>query len=116
VATMRGRTKCDFEITLFSDLGEEESKKVHTLCNQYGVFKQSTAGYTPEHNSFVERWFRTNAEMSICQMLQYNLPESLWEVSRKMTTFIYNRVSPTSKFRGSRGNNHWLYSIQTEML
>ena len=31
----RGRTKGDFEITLFSDLGEAESKKVHKLCNQF---------------------------------------------------------------------------------
>ena len=38
MAIMRGRTKGDFEITLFSDLGEEESKKVHKLCNQYAVF------------------------------------------------------------------------------
>ena len=51
---MRGRDKGDFEITLFSDLGEAESKKVHRICNQYGVVKQSTAGYTPEHNAFVE--------------------------------------------------------------
>ena len=58
VATMRGRTKGDFEITLFSDLGEAESKKVHKLCNQYGVVKQATAGYTPEHNAFM------NVEMS----------------------------------------------------
>ena len=48
VQTMRGRTKGDFEITLFSDLGEAESKKVHKLCNKYGVVKQSTAGYTPD--------------------------------------------------------------------
>ena len=41
VATMRGRTKGDFEITLLSDLAEAESKKVHKLCNQYGVVKQT---------------------------------------------------------------------------
>jgi hypothetical protein len=66
VATMRGRTKGDFEITLFCDLGEAESKMVHKLCNQYGVVKRSTAWYTPEHNAFVERWFRTNAEIMRC--------------------------------------------------
>ena len=97
---MRGRTKGDFEITLFSDLGEAESKKVHQLCNKYGVVKQSTAGYTPEHNAFVERWFRTNAEMSRCQMLQYDSPEALWEDSRRMATFIYNRVPPTKQIPG----------------
>ena len=97
---MRGRTKGDFEITLFSDFGEAESKKVHKLCNQYGVVKQSTAGYTSEHNAFVERWFRTNAEMSRCQMLQYDLPEALWEDSRKIATFIYNRVPLTMQIPG----------------
>ena len=45
---MRGREKEDFEITLFSDLCEAESKKVHRICNQYGVVKQSAAGYTLE--------------------------------------------------------------------
>ena len=69
---MRGREKEDFEITLFSDLCEADSRKVHRICNQYGVVKQSTAGYTPEHNAFVERWFRTNAEMSRYQMLQFD--------------------------------------------
>ena len=52
---MRGRTKGGFEITLICDLGEAELKKVHQLCNQYGVVKQSTARYTPEHNAFVEQ-------------------------------------------------------------
>ena len=100
VSVMRGRDKGDFEITLFSDLGEAESKKIHRICNQYGVVKQSTAGYTPEHNAFVERWFRTNAEMSRCQMLQFDSPEALWEDSRKMATFIYNRVPPTKSIPG----------------
>ena len=80
-SVMRGRNKGDFEITLFSDLGEAESMKVHRICNQYGVVKQSTSGYTPEHNAFVERWFRTNAEMSRSQMLQFDSPEALWEDS-----------------------------------
>ena len=66
----------------------------------YGVVKQSTAGYTPEHNAFVERWFKTNAEMSRCQMLQYDSSEALWEDSRKMATFITNRVPPTKRIPG----------------
>ena len=79
---------------------KQNTKKVRKLCNQYGVVKQSTAGYTPEHNAFVERWFRTIAEMSRCQMLQYNSPGALWEDSRKMATFIYNRVPPTKQIPG----------------
>jgi hypothetical protein len=30
-------------------------------------------------------------------MLQYDAPEALWEDSRKMETFIYNRVPPTKR-------------------
>ena len=33
-------------------------------------------------------------------MLQYDSPEALWEVSRKMATFIYNRVPPTKQIPG----------------
>ena len=67
---------------------------------KYGVVRQTTAGYTPQHNAFVERWFRTNAEMSRCQMLQFNSDEALWEDSRRMATFIYNRVPPAHKTPG----------------
>ena len=46
-----------FEIFLMSDLGETHSKKVIRLCNKYGIVKLATAGYTPQHNAIVERWF-----------------------------------------------------------
>jgi hypothetical protein len=67
---------------------------------RYGVVKQSTAGYTLDHNKYVERWLRTDAEMLRCQMLQYDSPEALWEVSRKMATFIHNRVPPSKQIPG----------------
>ena len=78
-------------------MGEAKSAKVEELCRQYGVRRETTTGYSPAHNAFVERWFRTNAEMSRCQMLQYDTDETYWEDSRRMATFIYNRVPPTKK-------------------
>ena len=66
----------------------------------YQVLWETTAGYTPAHNAFVERWFRTNAEMSRCQMLQYKLNDTYWEDSRAMATFIYNRVPPSKRVKG----------------
>ena len=60
-----------------SDLEEAHSKKVISLCNKYGIVKQATAGYTPQHNAMVERWFRTNSEMS-----QFNMEEEFWEDAR----------------------------------
>jgi hypothetical protein len=53
-----------FEIFLMNDLGEAPSKKMIRLCNKYGIVKQATSGYTPQHNAVVKRWFRTNGEMS----------------------------------------------------
>ena len=90
----------NYEIVLFSDMGEANSRKVIDICKEYGVVKQRTGGYTPEHIEFAERRFRTNAEMSTCQMLQFDLPENMWEDSRRMATFIYNRVPPTHQSPG----------------
>jgi hypothetical protein len=56
-----------------SDLGEAHSKKVIRLCNQYGIVKQATAGYTPQHNANVEIWCQTNDEMSRCQLSQFKI-------------------------------------------
>ena len=53
-------------------MGEAHSEAVRETCAEYGVLRQTTAGYTPEHNAFIERWFRTNAEMSRCQMQQFS--------------------------------------------
>ena len=86
------RESSNYEITLFSDQGEAHSKKVEAACRKYGVLKKSTSGYTPQHNASAERWFRTFSEMSTYQMLQYDMPEAYWEDSRRMATFIYNRV------------------------
>ena len=55
------------------------SKKVIRLCNKYGVVKQATSGFSPQHNAVVERWFRTNGEMSRCQLSQINVGEESWE-------------------------------------
>jgi hypothetical protein len=54
---LRGRDSTVFEIFLMSDLGEAHSKKVINLCDRYGIVKQATAGYTPQHNAIVERLF-----------------------------------------------------------
>jgi hypothetical protein len=88
------RESANYEITLFSDQGEAHSKKVEEACKNYGVLKQSTGGYKPQHNAFAELWFRKISEMSTCQMLQFYLPEVFWEDYRQTATFIYDRVPP----------------------
>ena len=104
ITLLRGRDTTSFEIFLMSDLGESHSAKIIQLCRSFGVVKQSTAGYTPQHNAFVERWFRTNGEMSSCQLLDKNLDEEYWEDSRRHATYLYNRVPPSRV----HPNEEWL--------
>ena len=85
---------------MFSDMEEAKSTRVEELCSQYDVRRETTTRYSPAHNAFVERWFRTNAEMSRCQMLQYDTDETYWEDSQRMALFIYNRVPPARKIPG----------------
>jgi hypothetical protein len=66
IKPLRRRDLSNFEIVLFSDMGEAHSEAVRDICVDYGVSRQTTAVYTPEHNAFNERWFSTNAEMSRC--------------------------------------------------
>jgi transposase InsO family protein len=76
IVMLRGGDHTVFKIFLMSDLEEAHSKRVINLCIKYGIVKQATAGYTPQHNAVVERWFRTNGEMSRCQLSQFNMEKS----------------------------------------
>jgi hypothetical protein len=100
IKLLRGRYPSGYEVVLFSDMREAKSTRVEELCSQYSVQREPTTGYSSAHNAFVERWFRTNAEISRCQMLQYDKDETYWEDSRRMATFIYNRVPPSRKIPG----------------
>jgi hypothetical protein len=52
ITKLRGRDTTVFELFLMSDLGKAHSKKMIRLCNNYGMVKQPTAGYTPQHNGY----------------------------------------------------------------
>ena len=82
IVALRGRSNTNYEIFLIADLGEAHTNKIIQTSRKYGIVKQSTAGYTPDHNAFSERYFRTIGEMSRCQMLQFDSEEELWEDSR----------------------------------
>ena len=110
IAAHRGRDPSGFELELFSDKGEALSKDNEQECIKYGARRETTAGYTPAHNAFMERWFRTNSEMSRCQLIQYNMDDTYWGDSRAMATFIYNRVPPATRVKGEP----WISSLQKQ--
>jgi transposase InsO family protein len=82
-STLRGKDTTAFKIILMSNLGEAHSNKIIKLCRKHGIFKQTTAEYTPQLNAFVERWFQTVGEMSRSQILQFDMEKEFWEDSRR---------------------------------
>ena len=110
IIPLRARDTSVYELFLTTDLGEGHSNKVINLCNKYGIVKQSTAGYTPDHNAFVERWFRTIGEMSRCQLAQFGMEEEYWEDARDHAAFLFNRVPPSHYVPGEP----WLAPIQRQ--
>jgi hypothetical protein len=102
IGLLQGIDNTNYQIVLFSDVGAANSRKVIDICREYGVVKQQTGGYTPDQNAFAERRFCTHAEMSTCQMLQFNLPENMWEDSGRIATFIYTRIPPTRQTPGEK--------------
>ena len=40
IGLLRGRDNSNYEIVLFSDMGEANSRKVIDICKEYGVVKQ----------------------------------------------------------------------------
>ena len=105
IVAVRERDTTELEIILMSDLGEAHTNKIIKLCRKHVILKQSTAGYTPQHNAFVERWFRTVGEMSRSQLLQFDMEEEFWEDSG-----LYNRV-PSSRYVPGEP---WLSPIQKQ--
>ena len=57
IVALRGRSHTNYEIFLITDLGEAHTNKIIKTCRKYGIVKQSTAGYTPDHNALSERYF-----------------------------------------------------------
>jgi hypothetical protein len=95
ITALRGRTGATYEIILLTDLGEAHSNKIIKTYRKIGVLKQTTAGFTSDHNAFSQRFFRTVGEMSRCQMIQFNCEKELRQDSRSHVVWLLNRVPPS---------------------
>ena len=76
-------------------MGELNKEQIHDeLIAPNGIFSvTTTCPYVPAHNGVVERFCRTLSDITICQLLASNLPESFWEESAKCANYITSRLS-----------------------
>lgn len=75
-----------------SDNGKEyNSKEFDKFCENEGVEKQLTVGYTPQENGVSKRNNQTVMEMAKSMMHEKGLPKSFWVEAVYTTVYLINR-------------------------
>jgi transposase InsO family protein len=74
--------------------GEYNSKAFDNFMRTYGITRQLTPSYTPEHNGVAERANRTLMEMVRCMLYNARLPYGFWALALSAAAYLRNR-SPT---------------------
>ena len=74
-------------------MGEFNKEQIQNeLLAPNGIFSATKCPYVPAHNGVVERLLQTLSDITICQLLASNLPESFWVESSKCVNNITNRL------------------------
>ena len=86
--------------------GEFCSNDFDAFCEEFGIYKQLTAPYTPEQNDVAERKNRTVVEMARSMLKAKNLPNQFW--AEVVATPIYLRnISPTKAVQNQTPYEAW---------
>ena len=84
------------DFIIHSDVGEFQSDKIRAMVRSYGGEIQKGSAYTPEHQCFIERAWRTIKEMASTMIIAAGLSEQYWECAQMYAMLIHNRtVRPT---------------------
>lgn len=77
---------------LRSDRGKEyTSNEFHKFCEDEGVERQLTVGYTPQQNGVSERKNQTVMEMAKSMLLEKGLPKTFWPEAVNTAVYLMNR-------------------------
>ena len=105
-------------ITILTDGGELDSKRMKSMCDEKGIKYITTAPYASNQNPFVERKNRTVQESALAMLAQGGCPRFFWEQAVSYAVYLQNRTahkglkwkSPISRFEGSDNNAHFRYA------
>ncbi|KAM1578272.1 hypothetical protein ACFX1Z_039846 [Malus domestica] len=76
--------------------GEYVSVEFREFCEEMGMERQFTVGYTPQQNGVAERKNRTIVEMSKCMMIEKGVPFEFWAEAVNTSVYILNRCPTKS--------------------
>jgi transposase InsO family protein len=92
---------------LRSDRGKEyTSSKFEKFCEEEGVERQLTVGYTPQQNGVSERKNQTVMEMAKCMLFEKGIPSSFWAEAVNTAVYLINR-SPTKALKNETPFEAW---------
>ena len=86
--------------------GEYTSRQFEEYCKDEGIWKQLTAGYSPQQNGIAERKNRTIVEMARSMMNEKGLPKTFWAEATNTAVYILNRC-PTKAVRNLTPMEAW---------
>jgi Reverse transcriptase (RNA-dependent DNA polymerase)/gag-polypeptide of LTR copia-type/Integrase core domain/GAG-pre-integrase domain len=86
--------------------GEYFSNDFDAVLKQYGISRQKTPPYTPQHNGVAERANRTIVESARSMLHSANLPYTFWGDAVVTASYLRNR-SPTRTLIGTTPYECW---------
>ena len=86
--------------------GEYNSNEFNKFCEDVGLDRQLTVGYTPQQNGVAERKNRTIEEMAKSMIHEKGLPRSFWGESVYTAVYLMNRC-PTKALENQTPFEAW---------
>ena len=86
--------------------GEYNSNEFNKFCEDVGLDRQLTVGYTPQQNGVAERKNRTIEEMAKSMLHEKGLPRSFWGEAVYMAVYLMNRC-PTKALENQTPFEAW---------
>ncbi|POW05442.1 hypothetical protein PSTT_09661 [Puccinia striiformis] len=72
--------------------GEFINSLLMPYCHELGIMKNTTAPYTPQQNSIVERSMRTIVTKARSMMIHSGVPPRFWSLACQSAVFIQNQI------------------------
>ena len=72
--------------------GEFTSKEFKDLCKEFGIKRELSTPYNPQHNGVAERKNRTIMEAAKAMLHDQDLPMHLWAEVTRTTVYVQNRT------------------------
>ncbi|OWZ05447.1 LOW QUALITY PROTEIN: Retroelement [Phytophthora megakarya] len=97
ILLLENQTQCRVKVIRIDNGGEYTAKKLAQFCLQHGIFRQTSATYTPQQNSVPERMTRTIVEMARSMLHYQRLNQKCWGEAIMTAVYLLTRLPRTAR-------------------